>query len=390
MRIVHLVDRPAEIGGVPTYLAELLPALRDRGVESVVLSGDASVRELAGARCVHVPEVAAESARLGAEAAGRLRAAVGSAGADVVYAHLASSPGAVLAAAEQAPVAVYAHDYYAVCPGSMRYLHRSETLCVEGPGLRCFWRAYTERSTNRRPDRLVRAYARVRAWRDVWPRVSRVFVASPFVAELLRGDGVPQEALRVVPYFVRPEAAPPTAPEHDVLYLGRLVAAKGVHVLLRALAALDGVTATIAGDGPERQALVALSGRLGLAGRVRFTGWIPPAERPRLLAATRVLALPSLWDEPFGIVGVEALSAGVPVVGSAVGGIPSWLEEGAGGSLVPRGDSTALAAALRRLLDDRSVHADQSSRARAAASRFSVERHLELLLPELRAAAGSD
>jgi glycosyltransferase involved in cell wall biosynthesis len=94
-----------------------------------------------------------------------------------------------------------------------------------------------------------------------------------------------------------------------------------------------------------------------------------------------------LWDEPFGIVGLEALAAGVPVVASDVGGIPSWLVDGEAGLLVPRGDSDALAEKLGIVLRDDDAHRRLAEAAPDVVARFSIERHLELLLPELSAAA---
>jgi glycosyltransferase involved in cell wall biosynthesis len=89
--------------------------------------------------------------------------------------------------------------------------------------------------------------------------------------------------------------------------------------------------------------------------------------------------MPSLWDEPFGIVGLEALAAGVPVVASDVGGIPSWLEPGDCGELVGRGKVGDLADALGRILADTSLR----DRCRAAgplrAAEFSLDRHVTQL-----------
>jgi glycosyltransferase involved in cell wall biosynthesis len=339
VRILHLVDGLDAVGGVQAYLALLLPELERRGHENV-FSGDFDV-------CLaHVPSV-----------------------------------DEVRAAAERGPVVAYAHDYFMVCPGNQRYLERSETFCEEGTSFRCFYRAYTERSTNRRPDRLVRAYRRARDWEALWPHLHRILVASPFVADVLARGGAPAGRVHVVAYPVAPAQPGPAEEGYDVVYVGRLVAAKGVHVLLRALARLDGVRALVAGDGPARAGLEREAERLGLD--VHFAGWIDGDRRAALLRGSRVFVLPSLWDEPFGIAGVEALAAGIPVVASDVGGIPSWLSEGEGGLLVPRGDATALAEAIRRVLDDDALAARLGAAGPTAAARFSIESHLELLLPEL-------
>ncbi len=367
MKLVHVVDDLDAVGGVQTYLRQLLPALEARGIANAVLA-DGGLQ--------------ADGAEVAADALARLHAALAESPPDAVLVHIAPSPSVARAAAEHAPTLVYAHDYAMVCPGNARYLHRSARLCAEGPGLRCFWRAYTERTTNRRPDRLWRAYARARAWPDVWPSLARVLVASPFVEELLAGDGVPRDRIRVVAYPVEPP--PPAEPEAagDVLFVNRLVASKGVHVLLRAAAGL-GASVAIAGDGPERGRLEALAGELGVD--ARFLGWVDAERRSALLRGARVFVLPSLWEEPFGIAGVEALAAGVPVVASAVGGIPFWLTDG--GLLVPPGDPPALRDALMRVLEEPGLRADLAARAPAAAARFSLDAHLALLLPELEAVA---
>jgi glycosyltransferase involved in cell wall biosynthesis len=387
VRVAHLVEDLQAVGGVPTYLGQLLPALASRGVESIILTADETL-SFAGVRCLRVDTVGCDRADLTPAERSDLMRVLRELDADVAYAHVTRSAAVLETVAEQLPTVFYAHDYYPVCPGSMRYLHRSERFCAEGVGLRCFWRAYTERSTSRRPDRILHAYLRVKGWSDVWPALTRVLVASPFMADVLLADGVPPESLRIVPQCVElPEEEIGAEPDVDVVFIGRLVAAKGAHVLVRALAELEGVTASIAGDGPDRPALESLVADLGLRERVRFTGWISASERARLLASARVVAVPSLWEEPFGLVGIEALAAGVPVVASAVGGIPSWLEDGVCGILVPRADVSELAHALGLLVHDEHRRSALAAAAPGVAARFSIDRHLELLLPELHAAA---
>src|SRR5438034_10653049 len=96
----------------------------------------------------------------------------------------------------------------------------------------------------------------------------------------------------------------------------------------------------------------ALAQRLGVAERVHFRGWLSASELAEELANASVVVVPSLWPEPFGLVGIEALAAGRPCVASATGGITDWLEHGVGGLCVPPGDVKALSAALNELLSD--------------------------------------
>lgn len=373
MKVVHIVDSLDAVGGVQTYLAQLVPGLQTRGVESVVVTA------------ADVPGLDEDGATVPQATRARFDAVLGELRPDVCILHIAVSPSVARVAAARVPTLAFAHDYAMVCPGNARHLHRSNRFCEEGPGLRCFWRAYTERSTNRRPDRLARAYARARAWPTTWPSLTRVLVASPFVRDVLVRDGVPADRIRVVAYPVAPPPAVEPEPAADVLFVNRLVAAKGVHVLVRALAELGGVSVAIAGDGPERARLEALAAELGVD--ARFLGWVDGRRRAALLRGCRVFAFPSLWQEPFGIAGVEALAAGIPVVASAVGGVPSWLEEGRGGLLVPAGDPAALSAALRRVLDEPALAESLAVAGPVAAARFSLDEHLDLLVPELEAIA---
>ncbi|MGH3048842.1 MAG: glycosyltransferase family 4 protein [Gaiellaceae bacterium] len=373
MKLVHVVDSLDAVGGVQTYLQQLVPGLRGRGIESVLVTA------------AEVPGLDDDGATLPAETIARFDTLLAGERPDACLLHLAPSPAVALAAAARAPTLAFAHDYAMVCPGNARHLHRSNRFCAEGPGLRCFRRAYTERSTNRRPDRLARAYRRAGAWPAAWPSLARVLVASPFVGDVLARDGVPAERIRVVAYPVAPPPAAEPERAADVLFVNRLVAAKGVHVLLRALAGLDGVSVAIAGDGPERPHLESLAAELGVD--ARFLGWVDGDRRAALLRGCRVFAFPSLWQEPFGIAGVEALAAGIPVVASAVGGVPSWLEDGRGGLLVPPGDPPALAAAIRRVLDEPSLAESLAAAGPQAAERFSLDAHLDLLVPELEAFA---
>ena len=372
MKVVHVLDRLDAVGGVQTYLRRLVPALKERGIESVLLDESS------------LPGLQQDGPALPTATLAAFERRLDELSPDVCFLHTVLSPSAALAAAEHAPVLAYAHDYAMVCPGNARFLHRSGRFCEEGPGLRCFRRAYTERSTNRRPDRLLRAYRRTRAWPEVWPALAGVLVASPFVADVLAADGIPRERISVVAYPV--EVPPETAPEPagDVLYLGRVVASKGVDVLVRALAG-TGASLAVAGDGPDRPRLETLTAELGVD--ARFLGWVDEERAAALMRGARVLALPSLWPEAFAMVGVEALAAGVPVVASAVGGIPSWLEDGRGGLLVPAGEVEALRAALRRVLEEPGFAESLAAAAPEAARRFSVDAHLDLLVPLLEEAA---
>jgi glycosyltransferase involved in cell wall biosynthesis len=135
--------------------------------------------------------------------------------------------------------------------------------------------------------------------------------------------------------------------------VGRLVPIKGFDILLRAFAAADfkdkPVFLAIAGDGDEKERLKSLAVSLGIADRVKFAGQLNDV-RPALAAAD-AFALASR-NEGMGRAFIEAMAAGLPVIGTNVGGIPSFIKDGSTGLLVPAGDVAALAGCMQRLVAD--------------------------------------
>lgn len=175
-----------------------------------------------------------------------------------------------------------------------------------------------------------------------------------------------------------------------VLFLGRLEADKGIFDLLEAVAsvraAVPDVRLVCAGDG-ERVAIARHAERLGIADAVRFTGWVGPSGKRALLEAAAVFALPS-YEESIPMSLLEAMSAGVPVVTTPVGGIPEVVVEGVSGWLAAPGDVATLGRLLRKLLLERSLGERIGAAGRESVRlRFSPERTLTRL-EEIYAALG--
>jgi glycosyltransferase involved in cell wall biosynthesis len=186
-----------------------------------------------------------------------------------------------------------------------------------------------------------------------------IAVSRPLGAELGE-SGIGPATLRVIPNALpaMPRTVPPeaararllggSAPSRPLIgWVGRLGPEKGCDVFIEALAAIreDDWTAVVVGSGPERPRLEELARRVGVEGRVVWAGTIPAAGE--LFPGFDVFALSSR-TEGTPMVVLEAMAAGVPVVASAVGGIPDMLEQGAAGWLVEPGDPVALGGALRQ------------------------------------------
>ena len=163
-----------------------------------------------------------------------------------------------------------------------------------------------------------------------------------------------------------------------ILFVGRFRYYKGVDVLLRAVPHLARGRVLLVGDGPERTALERLHAELGLGERVRFLGTRPDEELRALRHTVResggLLVLPAKRrSEAFGMVLIEGLAAGLPLVSTELGTGTSWVNQhGVTGLVVPPADPHALAAAIDRLLADRETWQRCSDNARQRAHRFDI------------------
>jgi glycosyltransferase involved in cell wall biosynthesis len=221
-------------------------------------------------------------------------------------------------------------------------------------------------------------------------RAAHVVCPSAFLAELVRGWGVPAERISVLPNPTPPlPELPPREPgERPLLaFAGRMTAPKALGVALEAVAQVPEVDFALAGDGDERAALEARAGALGLNGRVRFLGSLPRDDVLALFRRADAALLSSAWEN-FPHTLVEALAVGTPAIATSVGGVPEIVTDGENGLLVGPGDPDALADAIRRFLGDAGLRARLTAAAAPSAERFSAERiygQLEEIL--VRAAA---
>jgi glycosyltransferase involved in cell wall biosynthesis len=193
-----------------------------------------------------------------------------------------------------------------------------------------------------------------------------VTAISTYTADRLR-KAVPGADPVVIPFGAAVDA-PPVPPPYgwtgegtfELLFVGRLVERKGVHLLLDALAAIPpsrSVRLHVVGDGPDRALLEARAASLGLGGRVVFHGFVSSAEKERHFAECHAFVLPAVIDakgdtEGLGVVLIEAQTYAKPVIASRAGGIVDIARDGRNGFLVPPGDAGALADAIVACMDD--------------------------------------
>jgi glycosyltransferase involved in cell wall biosynthesis len=335
VRILHIADRLTERGGAYTHLLGVLDALGGAHEATLAVGVDEGTAR-AHARVVVLPGLEARTA-IEVDLAG-LQAAVRP---DVVHVHNVMNPVVLEWAAAGGPALLTVQDHRFFCPTRGKWKTNGaacrETMTAEACA-GCFDDAGYFRGILDLTRRRLAAAARL-------PLV----VLSRYMRDELVQAGVAPAHLSVIPPFVHglDASARPSGPP-CVLFVGRLGEPKGVTEAVRAWRrAAVGLPLVIAGGGPLRE-------RLAEPG-VEVLGFVPHARLAPLYARARALLLPSRWQEPFGIVGLEALHFGVPVAAWESGGVAEW-HPGAG-LLVPWGDEDALADALRRAVRQRAVPA---------------------------------
>jgi glycosyltransferase involved in cell wall biosynthesis len=297
------------------------------------------------------------------------------------------------------PVVYFAHNYIGTCiSGAKRHGWPSPAPCNRTLGLGCLAHYFPRRCGGLNPITMLQQYRVNQQRLGMLRGCARIQVASEWMrAEYLRHGFAPETVVLnpLFPANAQPDAAPPVPRPMSgiVLLAGRLTALKGGDYLIRAMQLARAkaphavpLQLMVAGDGPELAGLRNLAESLGVP--THFHGWVDAAGLEALMRQADLLAMPSLWPEPFGLLGPEAGCVGLPSVGYAHGGIPDWLVEGESGTLAPSPPTVeGLADAILRAVNDAERHQALRVGAWQMAKRFNAERHVRLLEAVLREAA---
>lgn len=390
MRILLANDEIAGAGGVETYLAALVPKLQAQGHE-IGLLHDSAI-----AATDRPPIVGADLWRVGVrdEGLGVALARVRRFDPDVCFSHNMRAIEVDEGLVRDWPVVKMMHGHFGTCiSGHKAFGFPGVAACARQFSPACLAHYLPRRCGQSNPLVMLRQYDWSKRQRALLDRYAAVVVGSAFMRDEYIRAGVSDARVAAIRLFT--ELGPSSIVDRDaraidVLFLGRMTRLKGADVLLRAIAAHVGdARVTLAGDGPERPRLQRLAASLGL--RVQFPGWVTGEHRAALLADAAILAVPSLWPEPFGLVGLEAAAFGTPAVAFDTGGISEWLADGDNGRLVaPVRGAAGLGRTIGSLLADSDEWRQLSAGARQAADRFRIDAHVDALEAVLsRAVHGS-
>ncbi|HLG97623.1 MAG TPA: glycosyltransferase family 4 protein [Bryobacteraceae bacterium] len=388
MRILIATAHRNLVGGVEKYLQAICPRLQERGHilgllhEYEVTPGRETIDPAQGFARIWLPAKADTKSILRAIAEWR---------PDIIYYHgfdRTESLALEDALLSAYPVALYVHNYDRTCgTGQKCYMSPQPKICDRQIGPMCLLLHYPRRCGGLHPGVMWRRYRRHVALNARLPQFKAVLVGSAHMHRELENSGERSGQVHLLPLPAadEPMQSPPDSRSTtgQILYVGRLTRLKGVDYVIRAIPAAAKelgrkLSVVVAGDGPERQTLGVLADRLGVA--VDFKGWVETGTKLDLMRQAELLAVPSLWPEPFGLVGLEAGGVGLPAVGFATGGIPDWLIPRETGELAPSPPTVqGLTEAIVRALASAEHYRRLCTGAWNLTRKFSVNRHVDQL-----------
>lgn len=384
MRILIANDGFGDAGGVQQYLNACVGALVVRGHRVAIIHRDpiglpARVSDTIAA----LPQFSV--ARAGLDAA---IAAVADWAPDVCYSHNMNVLAVDRRLAGVAPVVKFMHGYFGTCvSGLKRHAFPSACPCDRTFGPACAALFLPRHCGQWSVPTLMAQYRWAVEQRDLFSAYRAIVVASDHMRREYIRNGADPTTVHLNALF--PTCAPVAEPtavaeQPTVAFLARMTPLKGGDVLVRATAHASRrlgrpIALTMVGDGPERPRWEALARELDVD--CRFTGWQDDERRFEVVGRAHLVAVPSVWPEPFGLSGLEAAALGVPAIAFNVGGIREWLCPGVNGILVdsnpPRADAfgEALAVAFGGMKDLMAMR----PRALAVAREMSLTRHVDRL-----------
>ncbi|MGA9771235.1 MAG: glycosyltransferase family 4 protein [Blastocatellia bacterium] len=385
MRILFANDGIGDAGGVQTYLDAVMSGLIARGHELAFLHYDRKSESRISPALRRIPyfgilDSGVESAFASAKAWGP----------HLCFSHNMNPLDVERRLLEEWFVVKLMHGYFGTCIGGQKmHAFPAPRPCNRRFGRACLLHYLPRRCGQMSLSKMAEHYEWAKRQKSLFENYTAVVVASDHMKREYLKNGISADKLHVAPLFAPFAAARDLCndsrpAEHRVLFVGRMTKLKGGDLLIRAVGEASRriqqkIHLVMAGDGPQRAEWESLAQRLKVS--TTFAGWVTGDEQDRLLREATLFAVPSIWPEPFGLVGLEAASAGLPSIAFNVGGISQWLKDGVNGFLVPGTPPTAhaLARGLAEALGDSDRLKRLGRAARESAFDMSLENHLDRL-----------
>lgn len=407
MRIAIATWSNRRVGGTETYLGDITRRFADRGHELCLIyeTDEPSTRDL-----IELPAgtPAWSIAQTGLK---RALTSLRNWQPDIIFCQGLKNTRVESRLLKIAPAVLFAHTYYGTCiSGEKTFKRPVAQPCTRRFGAKCLVNYYPHRCGGLSPITMLRLYGtQVQRLANV-NRYQAVVTHSSYMRDEFVRQGCDPKRIHNISYYsdrfsfgeqIAGRLSAPASPVQIaiersgempacLLFLGRMSFLKGGQTLIDALTPAHKLLrrplhVTFAGDGPERKRWQREAEQLAAQNdwlTIDFPGWLKGERLRTAFAETDLLVFPSLWPEPFGLIGLEAGHHGVPIAAFDVGGIPDWLFDGINGQLASGNPPTSqgLAEAIWKCLRDSNEHKSLRRGAIEVANTFSMQEHLHRLL----------
>ncbi len=374
LNVLWLHDTARRTGGCEHYICNTQDELRRRGIRSTLLYGESGQGplEMLGSfeRAFPIVDLAEQLAAIKP---------------DLIYAHRIEGCKTLSTLKNSGiPTIRFFHDHKLFCPREHKYTVIGKQTCTQTIGRNCYSCLGVITRSPQWPGVRLQTVARLRSQQRAHDGLAGYVVASRYMSQHLVDHGFDSSKIHTIPLYVEE----PLASQDNVvresnllLFVGQIVRGKGLDILLEAMRYVDKrVRLMVVGAGPQLDETIALARRLGVSPQIQFLGHQTQTELARLFKLATGLVVPSRSPETFGKVGIEAMSYGLPVVGTNVGGIGEWLSHERTGLMCQPNNSRSLSAAITRLLADTKLRQNMGKRAiEFSQTKFSSAQHLDRL-----------
>ncbi|MEA3490203.1 MAG: glycosyltransferase family 4 protein [Candidatus Omnitrophota bacterium] len=386
MNILFANKYSVKTGGVEYYINALAVRLQDEGHKIGIVHWD-EVREGARAGFSEHYRITAlwnNELIMTGKTRDRLNAVLREFSPDIAYLHNVENAKVIDYFATQVPTVRYIHGYKTVDPDGKMLLCNPVEANSYPLSPACFVRAYTRGVMPRNPVKGIKAYLRAKSVLEATKRLEKIIVATGHMKETLINNGIEPGRISVLPYFVdyRQQQAGETPDRRRILFTGRIAEGKGLVLLFDVLKLVEkDYILDVVGTGPMEKISWEKAKSLGIAGQVRFHGWVGHEHLPEYYRRASFLVVPSVWPEPFGICGIEAAFFGRSAVAFNVGGISDWLIDGETGFLIEPYNKEKMADRIDCFLGDPEKAIEFGRKARKLAEKkYAPDLHIEKLL----------
>lgn len=381
MRLLFVHERFGAMAGAEVNAYVTATELSRRGHILGILHGSATGKSEELWRAIF-PARFAVSDGMGSKA---VLAAIDEFQPDAIYVHKMADLGVLDALVSSGKTLVrMVHDHDTYCMRSYKYHPITRKICERPASAYCVFPCGALLIRNRNagwPLRWV-SYRQKKTEIALNRRFQRMIVATEYMKDELLRNGFELSRIEIhapVPLNSTSSLESSFSSRNLIIYAGQIIRGKGVDVLLRSLKGVrSNFECVILGDGNHKPYCQQLCVELGLGEKVSFKGYVAPEQMQAHYAEASLAVMSSVWPEPFGAVGLEAMRYGLPVVAFDAGGIKEWLADGVNGFLVPHMDRRQFSSRIDQLLNDKNLARQMGRRgAKLVAEKYTFTKYID-------------